>query len=1606
MNPLERRDRHKTRENAFFAGAEAYKCASPKFKRSSRYYARGSFFSYANSLTNQALPSLHFESPPSTPSISFTSPGSPTISSPSQLNSPSITPARQNSTIARYMAAFSIVFYRHLGDPEPRQLSISLKTRLDLPNSDSTILISMETTILQLVDNSFGVILPMSLAGISDQDNRSLKFISMSLPDPESEKDFWTLSLDLNGRNGMRDPKISFEYPGAHSAIRKFFPMQVKSVADQCLVSSHLKVSQVQFLAEDEIVLLSRFTSSPFRLEEQKETILLHQFFEKSCDNYPTSTALVWEEMEYSYEWIDIHSNQLASILFQQGLRPKTFVGIFMAKSVELYLSILAILKLGAAYVPLDLSFPPDRVKFILQDCNAQFLLVRSALPSLLESWEGKGLNVINLLEEHQDEEMPIPEISREKISGSDYAYVIYTSGTTGLPKGVLITHDNISHLVRSEHLLFETGNRDRVAQGFSVAFDASLEELWMAWAAGGALVPVPEETMKAPDALPSFIVKNKINVFSTVPTLLSLLEHIPSLRLLILGGEVCPQELLVKWHSPLTRIINSYGPTEATVVSTAADYTPGVKLTIGRPIPGYQIMVLDQFNQLAPLGAPGELCIGGRAVAAGYLNRKELTDSKFKDVEHPLPNGFKGRIYRTGDLVRLTETGTVEFLGRIDTQVKIRGFRVELSEIESLLLQCEGIRNSAVAVKESNGIQKLVAYLILHEEAKEKSSFSEESVKAFLRTRLAPYMVPTHYVILPQFPLLTSGKVDRKQLPEPSGKSNDSNRNIIAPEGAIQVLLHSAWVKYLAMEEICITEDFFALGGNSLLASMVVSHLRQLAPFRGISVKDIYQHRTIKALSVSVMSTLSSELLKEYEKESAPESAQKREDGSVAIPMPSSDDSGTSEPHGGAAPPHLRRFTSFLQLFLMFYSIVIGIGMIQLVLVFRERLDIWWYVMMGGLIFFSTVFYIPAACLTSILFKWVFIGRFEPGVHPLWGWYYFRFWFAKLAMGAAPVGLLSSTPFLGYYYRLMGAKIGDNVYIGSTRISCFDLLEIKDGACIAKEACLMGYRIEGGKLIISGRITIGTNGYVGLRSVVEGNASVGDHSSLGDLSVLMSGTHVPPQQSWNGSPAQFTENNSIRNNECKVTTGYLFKQYLAFWLVGFIPVLPIAISVASYVTAYFLLSRVLTPNYLIFVIMFALIFPTSGLYVLLTMLNLVFYKRIVAGKSKNEVQLYGEGYIRHWIGEVVLSMSLTLLKSIYATIYAPYWMRALGAKIGKGAEVSTVNHISSDHLIVEDNAFLADSTSVGAPRIQYGIVKTDSTVVGEKTFIGNSAVMAGGTILGKNCLIGALSVSPAQMPPDNTNWVGSPSFLIPSRAISTAYGSNLTFSPPLRLILFRAFVELFKIGLPHSFVSLTVLPWFFFCIWQLMHFPWWRCWIQAIALALGLLGFFTFLTVLLKWILVGRYRTMERPLWSSYVWRNELINSLCESYVFPFVVNPLLGTPFAPFFFRLMGSHIGDYVYMDTTEITEFDLVWIADYVCLNNGVTLQTHLFEDRIMKMSHLKIGRNSTIGTSSVVLYDTVIGPNVSLRSLSLVMKGESLPGDTCWQGIPCSFLGEQ
>ena len=388
----------------------------------------------------------------------------------------------------------------------------------------------------------------------------------------------------------------------------------------------------------------------------------------------------------------------------------------------------------------------------------------------------------------------------------------------------------------------------DRVYQGFSLAFDASVEEVWLAFFAGATLVVGTQEMVRSGAALSAMLADAGVTVLSCVPTLLAMMdEDIPTVRLLILGGEACPPDLVKRWWRPGRRVFNTYGPTEATVIATCAECHPDKPVTIGQPVPNYLACVLDEQLRPVPAGVAGELCLGGIGLARGYLGRPELTREKFISLAGD--GGATQRLYRTGDLARWTPDGRkLEFLGRIDTQVKIRGFRVELAEIESVLLECPGVQAAAVALREDGPGRPATGRL---PRAAAGHPVRREAIRATLRARLPAYMVPALLETLPQLPTLASGKVDRQSLPAPRARPAEERPDLVPPRTALEKQIVAVWEKLFAPTPVSVQDDFFLdLGGDSLLAARMVSELRRSPPFRQLSMLDVYQQPTAEKLA------------------------------------------------------------------------------------------------------------------------------------------------------------------------------------------------------------------------------------------------------------------------------------------------------------------------------------------------------------------------------------------------------------------------------------------------------------------------------------------------------------------------------------------------------------------------------------------------------------------------------------------------------------------------------------------------------------------------------------------------------------------------------------
>ncbi len=1302
----------------------------------------------------------------------------------------------------------------------------------------------------------------------------------------------------------------------------------------------------------------------------------LPQLFEATVKIFGSRAALQCRGEQISYREFNARSNALARLLQSRGVKKGSFVAILLPRCQNVFIAIMGVLKAGAAYVPIDPRSPADRISYILQDANVKTVITDSMLLKQ-NDLSCDCVNMENISEELKKFSTENLTSDERNITADDPAYVIYTSGTTGKPKGVVLLHRTVCNLIRGESHLFKVNHKDRVFQGFSVSFDASVEEMWLAWYSGALLVAATKsEALSGPD-LAKFLNENKVTVFSTVPTQISMMQTpVESVRILILGGEECHLKAIDPWLDGKRKVFNTYGPTEATVIATSGECRKGIKPSIGRPAPNYAVFILDSNLQPVAPGMTGELCIGGHCLAREYLNREELTSQKFVKPSFEIGNGFPQRLYRSGDRARFAPDGSIQFAGRIDDQVKLRGQRIELGEIEETIIKFTQARQVAVALcTNAQDIQSLVAYIVPEEGKK----IDEKQLRNSLKNFLPSYMIPARFLSLDELPTLPSGKIDRKKLPSINTTETVVNREIVAPRNNYEKLIHEIWQKYFDRNDISVTDDFFDIGGHSLLAATIVSELRNSDGMKDLPLQYIYQYRTVEALA--------SVLQKEVESRSSDAAVTEKDETQTL--------KNKSVKLWKRLTCSLFQTMALYPIFMLFSTPLIIPFIIDF---FNPGIEVTEWVIVS---FVSMVLLLPAVITMSIIGKWLIIGRFKPGSYPLWGFFYLRFWFVSRLMDLVPTRIMRGTPFLTWYYRLMGAKIGRNVHMGSDRFRVCDMITIGNNTCINADAHLMAYKVSNGMVHI-GPINIGKNCTVGTRSVISENSRMEDFSELAELSLLPSGATVKSGEHWEGSPAVKMNIPKKANREfeeyaasLKPTISYKIAFSLAFLLVL---VLPIFLLIPWTIVAFNLYVN----NGLLHTM--ASTIPLAALYTISFCISVAIVKKVFSpNDGATSYPVYSKEYIRKWVVDTMVQLSLMTVQPLYATIFLPLWLRMLGAKIGKRAEISTVDHITADLLSVEEGSFVADSASVGPAVVRNGTMHVGKTVVGKRSFVGNSALIPIGTSIGNNCLIGVLSKPPQECAIktiNDTNWLGSPPIILPKRQESQHFELKKTFEPPFYMVILRGIVEFFKITVPPALTSCC----FIFSYWFMSEILGPVASLGSYVLFCPLVIFgssvvVSMITVILKWLLVGRYRQLQKPLWSLFIWKNEFINSLCENLAFPLLLQMIQGTPFLPAFFRLLGCRIGKNVFMETTEITEFDLVHIDDNASLNYGCTIQTHLFEDRVMKMSNLYIGKNATVGPMSVVLYDSSMKNGAVLDGLSLLMKGETLPSATAWFGIP-------
>lgn len=601
---------------------------------------------------------------------------------------------------------------------------------------------------------------------------------------------------------------------------------QYRRVLADALARPDCRISDLQLLSplETQRMLVDWNAEPP----ETPAPQYMHHQIEDQAAYIPDAIALIINGDYISYQELDRRANQLAHYLHACHIRPDVTVGLCFERSAEMIVGILGILKAGGAYVPLDPTYPPERLAFLLHDARVQILLTQERL---LERLPPTRAEVLCLDRDWpQIEQQPVTNLQMPVWPGQ-LVYIIYTSGSTGQPKGVQISHANLAHLISARNDYYREPPERHILLP-SIAFDSSVPCLFRTLGQGGTLVLPSEDFQHNPLLAIALLERYQVSHMLCVPSLYALLleqasaARFASLRVVVVAGESCPPSLVEMHHrvAPWAELFNEYGPTEATVWSSAyhcAEAVISSYVPIGRAIPGAYIYILDRFMQPVPIGAVGEMYIGGFGVARGYMKRVELTAERF--VPHPFGVRPGERLYRTGDLARYLPDGTIQFLGRQDDQVKIRGFRIEPGEIEATLLCHPALSAALVLAREDvPGDKRLVAYLVLSPER----YVSPEELRRFLQERLPAYMLPSAYIYLEHLPLLASGKIDRRALPAPEQVQSEPGTNFVAARDPVAELVCSIWSRVLRREHIGLYDDFFALGGHSLLAVQIVSRV------------------------------------------------------------------------------------------------------------------------------------------------------------------------------------------------------------------------------------------------------------------------------------------------------------------------------------------------------------------------------------------------------------------------------------------------------------------------------------------------------------------------------------------------------------------------------------------------------------------------------------------------------------------------------------------------------------------------------------------------------------------------------------------------------------
>ena len=1329
-----------------------------------------------------------------------------------------------------------------------------------------------------------------------------------------------------------------------------------------------------------ELSILSDGSPLRWRYGERLETVL-----EEACRRHADRAAVATAGAEISYRDLDARANQMARLLIARGVQPGDRIAVLLDRGLDAYVALFALLKAGAVYVPLDSNHPADRLRHILADSEASLVLCHLRLADRFSAFAIPTLIVDTARADMAAFDSSALRESEKPLAASPLCYILYTSGTTGQPKGVAVAHPSICNFVRVAAELYGFGPGDRVYQGMSIAFDFSVEELWVPLVAGATLTPNEAATSLFGEELADFLESQGVTCFCCVPTLLASIERdLPGLRVLLIGGEACPPALVKRWSRKGRALLNSYGPTETTVTATLGRMSPDKPITIGTPLPTYSIVILDPKRPAAlGRGESGEIGIAGIGVAEGYLNRDELTAAKFIPDVLALANNPSGRIYRTGDLGRLTEDGEIEFLGRIDTQVKLRGYRIELTEIESVLLELPEIAQAVVTTFEPEpGDPELVAYY----SAKHGQRAPEPAtILAHLRARLPVYMTPAYLERLPFIPTLVSNKADREKLPAPKTARLRISESHAAPTTDTERALCAALGHTLGLEEVSIDGDFFTeYGAHSLLMARFCAKIRHIDPALHIAMRDVYTNPTVRRLARAI-------------------------DAREPVALPE-------------APPEPAAAVSDRAYYATGAAQLAAYGLAGLIAVgFSDLSFQWTFAAASPLALYGRALLVVCTGFfglnaLAVLARRALLGANFPRVFTLWSLAYFRFWVVKELIAVAPAGLFLGSPLYNIFLRALGARIGRGAVIDTRAVPvAAHLFCVGEDAVLFKRTAMPGYFAQGNRIHL-GTIHIGRHAFVGEGSVLDIDASIGDFGQLGHASSLRAGQRIPEGKRYAGSPAEETATN-FRLADAIPAQPYRRTLFGAAQLIGALAVTGALgdVLATSGLEVWGADSSAAAAGHAPLATALALLGPTlAGSLVLfagpiLLGLASIFAIPRLAHLFLEEGRIYPLFGFHHAMQRLIETTSNSaFFNALFgdSALIEPY-LRFIGWKLAPS--VSTGSNFGSEQR--HDNPFLcqigagavaSDGLTMGNVSMSSQAFRLSVAKVGANSFLGSDVYIAPGSRVGDNCLLATKVMTPIDGPiRENVGLLGSPAFEIP-RAASRDLEALAGLDAPekARRVSRKLRHNLASTGMTLAshwtveFVGLFAITWTA------------DVWGANNVIALTIAGLAAALFAVVFYALVERASTgfsgLKPEMATVYdpaFWRIERHWKLSESMLtslFP-------GTPMRNALNRLMGARVGRRVFDDGCTLTERTLARIDDEANLNAGAVVQTHSLEEGVFKSDYTRLGARCTLGPNAFIHYGVTLHEGACVDADSFLMKGEVAPAGSRWRGNPAKLV---